>query len=62
MFRALRQFFSDLIAGDPLALTVAGVIAGIALLLCLFWWKTARALRREDEERKRRSEGGKKKR
>jgi hypothetical protein len=61
MLRVLGRFFSDLLDGDPIALTVGAVILGIALLLGLLWWKAARDLRREDEERKRRYGGGKKK-
>jgi hypothetical protein len=55
------RFITDLFAGDPVALTVGGVILGIALLLCLWWWKVSRDLRREDEQRKRRYGGGYKK-
>jgi hypothetical protein len=61
MSRALRRFFEDLLAGDPVALTVVAVLVGIALLFGLFWWKTAADLRREDKERKRGSGKGKKK-
>jgi hypothetical protein len=61
MVSVLSRFFSDLLDGDPVALTVAGVLALSALLLCLFWWKTARSLRREDEQRAKRYGGGKKK-
>jgi F0F1-type ATP synthase assembly protein I len=60
MGRIFGRFLSDLIAGDPVALIVAGVIGFIALLILLFWWKTARDLRREDEERKQKRRGGKK--
>jgi hypothetical protein len=49
MFRVLRLFFEDLLEGDPVALIAGGVIAAVALAVCLFWWKTARDLRREDE-------------
>ena len=49
-----RKFFTHLAEGDTLAWTVAGVLAGVALLMCLVWWKIARDLRREDEEHKRR--------
>jgi hypothetical protein len=49
-----QRFFVDLLRGDPVALIVAAVLAGIALLFGLVWWKTAYDLHREDEERKRR--------
>ena len=61
MLRVLRRFFEDLFEGDPVALIVAGVIVGIALLLGLLWWKAARDLRREDEKRKQRHGRGAKK-
>ena len=51
------RFFEDLFAGDPVALTVAGVLAGLMLLFGLFWFKIARDLRREEEERKKRRGG-----
>jgi hypothetical protein len=54
MGRVFRLFLVDLFQGDPVALTVAGALAFIALAVCLFWWKTARDLRREDEQRKNR--------
>ena len=59
--RIFIYWFEDLAAGDPVALTVAGVILGVGVLLCLLWWKAARDLRREDEQRKPRYGGGKKK-
>jgi hypothetical protein len=61
MGRVFRKFFSGLAEGDPVALIAAGVIGGIALLLCLVWWKIARDLRREDENRKGRYTNKKKK-
>jgi hypothetical protein len=60
VFGVFRRFFADLIEGDTVALVSAGVIAGVALLLCLIWWKIARDLRREDEQRKQRYGRGKK--
>ena len=60
MGRVFQRFFEDLFDGDPVALISAGVIAGVALLLCLIWWKIARDLRREDEQRKQRHGRGKK--
>jgi hypothetical protein len=52
MGRVFRRFFVDLFQGDSVALIVAGVIGGIALIICLIWWKIARDLRHEDEKRK----------
>jgi hypothetical protein len=54
MRRSIVHFFEDLGAGDPVALTVAGVIAVIAIALLLFWAKIAWSLRKEDEQRKQR--------
>jgi hypothetical protein len=54
MIRVFVRFFQDLFAGDPVALTVGGVLLTVVILGCLFWWKIARDLRREDEQRKQR--------
>ena len=60
MGRVFYCFFSDLFAGDPVALIAAGGLTTIALVICFVWWRIARNLRREDEERQQRY-GGKKK-
>ena len=60
MGRVLRLYFSDLLQGDPVALSVTGGIAAVGIVICLIWWKIARDLRREDEEQKKRYGGGKK--
>jgi hypothetical protein len=52
-----RRFLEDLLDGDPVALTVLAVLAGVALLFGLFWLKVRRDLRREDEQRKRKQPG-----
>ena len=57
MVRAILLFLQDLSAGDPVALTLVGVVAGVAVLLGLFCWKIARDQRREDEETARRRRG-----
>jgi hypothetical protein len=62
MFAVFDLFFEDLLNGDPVALSLAGIIAFVFLLFCLVWWRIARNLRREDEERQRRFRGWKKKR
>jgi hypothetical protein len=54
MIRVLSRFFEDLSVGDPVALTVAGILGGILVVALLIWWKIARDLHREDEERKNR--------
>jgi hypothetical protein len=54
MIRVLSRFFEDLAVGDPVALTVAGILGGILVVALLIWWKIARDLHREDEERKNR--------
>jgi hypothetical protein len=54
------RFFSQLLDGDPVALTVGGIILAVALAVCLFWWKTARDLRKEDEQRSQRFKNKKK--
>ena len=61
MLRALWRFFEDPFEGDPVALIVVGVIAAVAIFLCLLWWKAARDLHREDEKRKQRHGRGHKK-
>jgi hypothetical protein len=62
MFAVFDLFFEDLLNGDPVALSVLGIITVVFLLFCLVWWRIARNLRREDEERQQRFRGGKKKR
>lgn len=52
--RSILYFFVDLVEGDPVALTVLGVLLALAAIFCLIWWKIARDLRREDEEKKNR--------
>jgi hypothetical protein len=50
-------FFRDLLNGDPVAWTVAGILATIFGLFGLFWLKVRRDLRREDEELQRKRSG-----
>jgi len=52
--RALNRFLEDLSVGDPVALTVAAILAVLIGMALLIWWKIARDLHREDEERKNR--------
>jgi hypothetical protein len=35
--KALRAYFQDLLAGDPVALTFTGILLGIAFLLVVAW-------------------------
>jgi uncharacterized membrane protein YciS (DUF1049 family) len=57
--RAIGQFFEDLFAGDPVALTMVGIIVAVAVLFGLFWLKVRRDLRKEEESRKRKRPGKK---
>jgi hypothetical protein len=53
----IRRYLEDLLAGDPVALTFTGIVAGLALLLLLGVGLVIRAKRRDDreyEERRRR--------
>ena len=54
MVRVLRRYVEDLIAGDPVALTVTAIIAGVFLLFCVYWIKVKRDFDREDEQRRKR--------
>ena len=61
ILEALRDYFSDLFSGDPVALIFTLAFLAICLVVCLIWWKAAPHLRREDEERQHKRYGGKKK-
>ena len=52
--QAIRRFFEDLFAGDPVALGFVGFFVVVALLLGLVVLKVRRDLRREDEADRRR--------
>jgi hypothetical protein len=51
--RIFRHFFEDLFAGDPVALTVAGVLLFFGLLIGFVWIKSARELREDDKKKKK---------
>jgi hypothetical protein len=51
---AIRRFFEDLFAGDPVALTFVGVVVGIFLLFGLFWLKVHLDFKREERQKKNR--------
>jgi hypothetical protein len=57
MVRIFVRFFLDLLDGDPVAWTVAAILATIFGLFGLFWLKVRRDLRREDEELQRKGSG-----
>jgi len=59
MYSAMRKFFTELFEGDPVALTVAGVILAIIVIFFIWWWRIDKKMCREDEEHKQRL-GGKK--
>lgn len=48
-----KQFFLDLMDGDPVAIIVLLVLLGIIGVICLFWLKASFELRKQDKERKR---------
>ena len=55
--RVLQRFFEDLFAGDPIALTIAGVFVVIAVAFGIAWLMVRRAWRKEEEERNRKRYG-----
>ena len=54
MGRALRDFFLDLMRGDPVALGLVGGVLAVVLVIVLWGVKIMRDKRRMDEERKNR--------
>lgn len=50
---AFIAFLESLMAGDPIALGIAGFFLFVGTVLGLFTWKIARDHRREDAERAR---------
>lgn len=51
--RAIVRFLDDIDNGDPVALTLLGVFAVIALGLGLLVWKARRDMKREDDAQAR---------
>ncbi|MFQ3591800.1 MAG: hypothetical protein SNJ82_01260 [Gemmataceae bacterium] len=54
MIRVFSRFLDDLLAGDPIGLSCAGILTVGVMVALLVWWKIACDLHREDEERKNR--------
>jgi hypothetical protein len=48
-----KRFFDNLSAGDPLALTVAGVLVGFLVLVAVLWVVYFLKLRGEERARRR---------
>ncbi|MBI3407156.1 MAG: hypothetical protein HY040_02215 [Planctomycetes bacterium] len=53
MRRALRDFFTDLIQGDPVALIIAGVVLFLASLVAIVWIIDRRKKKKEIERKKK---------
>jgi len=52
LLRALRDFFSDLFQGDPIAIAIAVVILLLAALVAVIWIFDLRRRKKEREKKK----------
>lgn len=46
--QALRDFFSDLVVGDPVALSLVGALLVFAAITCVLWFVIIRQKNRAD--------------